>query len=85
MPIVNGKVERIYVDPNFCCVTVRTAPTKQTLMLLWSYLAQTDNASNRLLHGSYLSLVREAAVGGQEVALSHTTGSALVNSVAFNA
>jgi hypothetical protein len=53
-------------------------------MLLWSYLTQTDNASNRLLHGSYLSLVREAAVGGQEVALSHTTGSALVNSVTLN-
>jgi hypothetical protein len=50
-------------------------------MLLWSYLTQPDNASNRLLHGSYLSLVREAAVGGQQVALSHSTGSALVNSV----
>jgi hypothetical protein len=84
MPIVTGKVDRIYLDPIFCCVTVRTEPTKQTVMLLWSYLAQTDNASNRLLHGAYLSLVREAAAGGQEVALSHTTGSALVNSVTLN-
>ena len=84
MPIVQGKVDRIYVDPIFCCVTVRTGPNQQTLMLLWSYQTQPDNASNRLLHGSYLSLVREAAVGGQEVALFHTTGSALVNSVELN-
>jgi hypothetical protein len=81
MPIVRGKVEQVFLDPGFCCVTIRTAPTKQTVMLLWSYLTQPDNASNRLLHGSYLSLVREAAVGGQQVALSHSTGSALVNSV----
>lgn len=84
MPIVQGKVDRIYVNPIFCCVRVRTGPTTQTLMLLWSYLTQTDNASNRLLHGSYLSLVREAAVGGLEIALSHTTGSALVESVSLN-
>ena len=72
---------QLYLDPNFCCVTIRTAPTKQTIMLLWSYLTQPDNASNRLLHGGYVSLVREAAVGGQQVTLSHSTGSALVNSV----
>ena len=30
------------------------------------------------------ALIREAAVGGREVALSQTTGSALVNSVELN-
>jgi hypothetical protein len=83
MPVVQGTVDRIFVNPLFCCVTVRTGPTQQKLMLLWSYLTQEDNASNRLLHGSYLSLVREAIVQGGRVELSHVTGSALVDSVAL--
>jgi hypothetical protein len=81
MPVVQGTVDRIFVNPTFCCVTVRTAPTQQKLMLLWSYLTQEDNASNRLLHGSYLSLVREACVHGGRVELFHATGSSLVDSV----
>jgi hypothetical protein len=81
MPVVQGTVDRIFVNPTFCCVTVRTAPTQQKLMLLWSYLTQEDNASNRLLHGSYLSLVREALVEHGRVELFHATGSALVDSV----
>lgn len=81
MPVVQGTVDRIFVNPSFCCVTVRTAPTQQKLMLLWSYFSQDDNASNRLLHGSYLSLVREARVHGGRVELFHATGSSLVDSV----
>jgi hypothetical protein len=81
MPVVQGTVDRIFLNPIFCCVTVRTAPTQQKLMLLWSYLTQEDNASNRLLHGSYLSLVREALVQGARVELAHATGSSFVDSV----
>jgi hypothetical protein len=81
MPVVQGTVDRIYVDQGFCCVTVRTSSTQTKVMLLWSYLTQEDNASNRLLHGSYLSLVREALVHGRKVELSHNTASALVNAV----
>lgn len=81
MPVVQGTVDRIYVDQGFCCVTIRTSSTQQKVMLLWSYLTQEDNASNRLLHGSYLSLVREAFVHNAKVELSHNTGSALVKSV----
>jgi hypothetical protein len=81
MPVVQGTVDRIFVNPTFCCITLRTAPTEQKLMLLWSYLAQEDNASNRLLHGSYLSLVREALVHDGRVELFHAAGSALVDSV----
>lgn len=81
MPITQGTVDRIFMNPTFCCVTVRTAPTQQTVLLLWSYLSQEDNATNRLLHGGYLSLVREAYVHHRTVQLSHATGSALVDSV----
>ncbi len=81
MPLVEGTVDRIFVNPSFCCVTIRTAPTQQRLLLLWSYFSQADNASNRLLHGSYLSLVREAYVHGGNVELFHNTGSSLVESV----
>ena len=84
MPVVQGTVDRIFVNPSFCCVTVRTAATQQKLLLLWSYFAQEDNASNRLLHGSYLSLVREALVNGRRVELFHATGSALVDSVTLS-
>jgi hypothetical protein len=83
MPLVSGTVDRIHVDPNFCCVTLRTAPTQQTLMLLWSYLTQEDNASNRLLHGAWLAMVRDALLHDRAVQFSHATGSALVASVAL--
>jgi hypothetical protein len=81
MPQVQGTVDRIFVNPSFCCVTLRTAATQTRLMLLWSYFAQTDNASNRLLHGSYLTMVREALIHGRRVEFAHPTGSALVESV----
>ena len=81
MPLVQGTVERIWVSTSFCCVTVRTAPTVQKALLLWSYASQEDNASNRLLHGSYLSLVREALVHGKSVELQHESGSSLVDYV----
>ncbi len=81
MPTVQGTVDRIFINPTFCCVTLRTEPTEQTLLLLWSYLAQEDNASNRLLHGSYLSLVREAAVNARQVVMTHPEGSSLVDDV----
>jgi hypothetical protein len=81
MPLVQGTVDRIFVNPSFCCVTLRTAPTQQKVVLLWSYFTQEDNASNRLLHGSYLSLVREALVHDGTIEVFHPTGSALVDSV----
>jgi hypothetical protein len=83
MPLVTGTVDRIYVDPSFCCVTLRTAATQQKLMLLWSYLTQEDNASNRLLHGGWLAMVRDALVHDKTVQFSHATGSALVDSTAL--
>jgi hypothetical protein len=83
LPVESGTVDRIYVDPTFCCVTLRTGPTQQKLMLLWSYAAQEDNATNRLLHGGYLASIRDALLNGRRVELSHTTGSSLVNSVAL--
>ena len=51
MPTRQGTVDGIFVNPSFCCITLRTAPTQQALLLLWSYLSQEDNATNRLLHG----------------------------------
>ena len=81
MPAVNGTVDRIFVNPTFCCVTLRTAATQTKLMLLWSYSAQEDNATNRLTHGSYLAMVREAFVHSRRVEFAHATGSSLVDSV----
>jgi hypothetical protein len=81
MPIVNGTVDRIFVNPSFCCVTLRTAPTQTKLMLLWSYGSQDDNATNRLTHGGYLALMRDALVHGRRIEFAHATGSSLVDSV----
>ena len=83
MPVVNGTVDRIFVNPTFCCVTLRTSATATTLMLLWSYGTQEDNATNRLTHGAYLAMVRDALVNGRRIEVGHVTGSALVDSVAL--
>ena len=83
MPVASGMVDRISVFPQFCCLTIRTAPTQQRLMLLWSYFAQEDNATNRLLHGAYLAIVRDALVHSREVQVSYASGSALVDSVSL--
>jgi hypothetical protein len=81
MPVVNGTVDRIFVNPTFCCVTLRTSATATKLMLLWSYGAQEDNATNRLTHGAYLALVRDALLHGRRIEFAHATSSSLVDSV----
>jgi hypothetical protein len=83
MPIARGTVDRIDVGPSFCCVTVRTAPTQQTYVLLWSYPTQEDNASNRLLHGAYLGMVRDAYLHHRRVEVTYTAASAIVDAVAL--
>jgi hypothetical protein len=50
-------------------------------MLLWSYGTQEDNATNRLTHGAYLAMVRDALLHGRRVEFAHVTGSSLVDSV----
>jgi hypothetical protein len=83
MPSVSGTVDRISVFPQFCCVTIRSTATQQRVMLLWSYFSQEDNATNRLLHGGYLAMVRDAFVHNRKVEFLHPSGSALVDSVAL--
>ena len=83
MPLVSGTVDRIIVFPDFCCVTIRTSSTQQRVMLLWSYLTQEDNATNRLLHGGYLGMVRDAFNHNRRIQFSHADGSTLVDSVAL--
>jgi hypothetical protein len=83
MPVTRGTVDRIVVGPSFCCVTVRTAPTQQTLLLLWSYPTQEDNASNRLLHGGFLGMVRDAYLHNRRIELTYAASSAIVDSVAL--
>ena len=77
-----GKIENITVTEQKCCVRVlETAATGSSFMLLWSYFVQDDNAKNRLTHGMYLSLARDAWLNNRTVTFSHASGSAIVTQV----
>ena len=52
-----------------------------SFLMLWSYFLQQDNAKNRLTHGMYLSLARDALVHRKRIRLTHDSGSSLVTLV----
>ena len=83
MPNVKGTVDRIFVNPSICCLTIKRSDGSTKVMLLWSYLSQDDNATNRLLHGSYLGMARDALAHNKTIEVSHSSGSAFVNSVSL--
>ncbi|MGQ0569591.1 MAG: hypothetical protein ACT4P5_08690 [Armatimonadota bacterium] len=80
MATTTGRIEEINLFESFCCVRVLKTTGTPTYMLLWSYPTQPDNAKNRLLHGMYFSLARDAHVHNRTVRLGHTSGSAFVTS-----
>jgi hypothetical protein len=81
MPSVEGAIRSINLFDTFCCVRVLKTDDTFQFLLLWSYgSTQEDNAKNRLLHGMYLSLARDAFLHNRTVTLTHDTGSSLVTS-----
>lgn len=82
MATTKGRIDNISVFDNFCCVRVlETDAGEVAVMLLWSYPTQEDNAKNRLLHGQFLSLTRDALINNRVVTYTHDDGSALVESM----
>ncbi len=81
MPNESGSVERIFVNDSLCCVTINKSDGSNSVLLLWSYFSQDDTAANRLLHGSYLAMAREALLHNRTLEVSHSSGSALANAV----
>lgn len=83
MANVSGSVERIFVNDLLCCVTIRKTGGSTSVVLLWSYITQDDTAANRLLHGTYLSMAREALLHNRTLEVSHPSGSALATAVSL--
>ena len=81
MPTVIGTVTQIFVNPQTCCVTVDQTSGPNKNCVLWSYPTQEDNATNRLTHGTYLALTRDAYVNGKIVRSVHPNNSSIVSSV----
>ena len=82
MATTEGKIDSIFVNENFCCIRVLDTEDGNTaFIVLWSYFAQEDNAKNRLTHGMYLSLVRDAWLNNRKIIFSHSSGSALATQV----
>lgn len=84
MPVLTGTIRKISVSEQFCCLHIDETSTGMIkYMLLWSYFAQEDNATNRLNHGMYLSLARDAFGSSRAVSLSHDSGSAIATDVSI--
>ncbi len=82
MAQTKGRIDSLRLFDQFCCVRVLgTEDGDATFLLLWSYWAQEDNARNRLLHGQFLSLARDALADNRVVTFNHDDGSALVESL----
>jgi hypothetical protein len=84
MPSFKGTIKRIFVNPAYCCLTVKPTSGNDKLFLLWSYPTQEDNAKNRLTHGAYLSLARDAYTYNKTVTLSHQQNSSIVDSITID-
>ncbi len=82
MPSTEGSIRSINVYDTFCCVNLLKPDNTAQYFLLWSYgAAQEDNAKNRLLHGTYLSLARDPFLHNRNVTFTHDSGSSLVTAM----
>lgn len=84
MPSVKGTIKRIFINPDYCCLTIKPTSAKDKFILLWSYLTQEDNAKNRLTHGAYLSLARDAYTHNKTITLSYQQNSSIADSIAID-
>jgi hypothetical protein len=81
MPSATGAIRSINLYDTFCCVKFLKTDDTTQYFLLWSYgPAQEDNAKNRLLHGMYLSMARDAFLHNRTATFSFNDGSSLVTS-----
>ena len=82
MAETKGRIDNINVFDGFCCVRVlETAGGDSTTVLLWSYFAQAPSAADRLLHGQFLSLTRDALTHNRIVTFNHPDDSAIITSM----
>jgi hypothetical protein len=82
MPSVQGSIRSINIYETFCCVHLLKTDNTLQYVLLWSYgSAQEDNAKNRLLHGMYLALARDAFLHNRPVELTYNSGSSLTTAL----
>lgn len=82
MAVTTGTIQELNLFESFCCVKMLRTDDTISYLLLWSYgPSQEDNARNRLLHGMFFSLARDAYLNGRTVRLTHDSGSSLVTAV----
>lgn len=82
MASVRGTIEKIHVGEVLAGLTIspNDGGASETL-LIWSEIGQTYSPREKLLHGTWLSLLREALSDGREVRCTHPDGNALITSV----
>lgn len=82
MPSYSGTVEyvNVYSSGDISCVRING-----TIIILWSYLSQDDTAENRILHQTWLSMVRDGITHGKTMRITTDTGSALATLVELKA
>ena len=82
MPVFTGEPDKVFVNEIIAVVTLTQVATDTTEhFLLWSEIGKTYTPSERLLHGMWLSLVRDALADGRNVRVAHPDGSALITSL----
>lgn len=81
MPSFNGVPDKIWINEIVGVVTLRPSTGPVEHFIVWSEIGQTYTPSDRLRHGMWLSLLRDALADGREVQVLHGYGDAFVTSL----
>ncbi|MCP4269530.1 MAG: hypothetical protein GY777_28830 [Candidatus Brocadiaceae bacterium] len=84
MATETGTVNYIQVDEVYAKAIVQNASGVNTIFLVWSDAAVVDYpASHRLVHGQWMSMLKDSYLNGTTVRVASTSGSTLISWVEF--
>ena len=81
MPIVIGTVQKILVTEDTASVKIQEDDGSTSTMLLWTDYAEDSTPTQRIAHGQWLAVLRDAFVGNFTVSVSTVTWTNQVESV----
>ena len=80
MPTVQGTVSEIDVFEEYAWVKIEDSGDTETVFI-WSNYAADYSPQQRLVHGAWLSLLREALVNRLQVSVYHPSDSSMMSSL----
>lgn len=80
MATIQGTVQYIAIEDNYCCLSINTG-TGTSYAMLWSFFVETPTAAQKVTHNQWLNIARDALLNGKNIYITTDAGDSLATFV----